>query len=271
MSEQKSKPILNFYVDDSGTRHPDHKEPTSSHGDWFGLGGVLINQEDVDKARELHKAFCSRWELQTPLHSVKIRHRSDSFAWLEGASSERRESFYSELNALLLSLPILGMACVIDRPGYRNRYLEKYGRQRWQLCKTAFSVICERVAKHAVQCDRRVRIYVEESDKSSDAKIREYFRDLRENGMPFSDKTSAKYGPLDAGELKYRLLDLKFKRKTSPMMQVADLFLYPICRSAYDPDYRPILEMQRKSKLIDNLFDDPEARRLLGIKFSCFD
>jgi hypothetical protein len=40
--------ILNFYLDDSGTRHPDHKQgKRAAHGyEWFALGGILVKEED---------------------------------------------------------------------------------------------------------------------------------------------------------------------------------------------------------------------------------
>jgi hypothetical protein len=40
--------VIHFYMDDSGTRHPDHdpgRRPAHGH-DWFGLGGVLIEQKN---------------------------------------------------------------------------------------------------------------------------------------------------------------------------------------------------------------------------------
>jgi hypothetical protein len=50
---------------------------------------------------------------------------------------------------LMSASPFLGFACVIDRPGYNARYREKYGREQWSLCKTAFSELVERAAKYA--------------------------------------------------------------------------------------------------------------------------
>ena len=70
-----------------------------------------------------------------------------------------------------MNIPVFGHACVIDRPGYNHRYREKYGRQTWMLCQTAFAVVCERAAKQAIREGRKLRVYVEEGDKSADHRI----------------------------------------------------------------------------------------------------
>lgn len=270
MIDSTSRSLFNLYVDDSGTRHPDRVLVEAHKGDWFALGGVLLKADDEVEARQLHQAFCARWAITVPLHSVKIRHRNAEFAWLKSAPSERVQEFYKDLTDTLLAMPVLGHACVIDRPGYRARYFERYGRQRWDLCKTAFSVLCERVAKFAALHDRRVSIFVEESDPRSDRLIRTYFKKLRTEGMPFDKMNSSQYQPLAVSELAHRLLDLKFKRKSSPLMQIADLYLYPICRERCDPHYFPARELRNCRKLIDQSLG-PEKISHLGIKYSCFD
>src|SRR5690242_943992 len=92
--------ILQFYMDDSGTRRPDH-EPgkRAKHGrDWFALGGILVHEEDEEETRALHAAFCSEWGITYPLHSVEIRGRTGNFHWLaelaEGKLAEFHEALY---------------------------------------------------------------------------------------------------------------------------------------------------------------------------------
>ena len=47
--------IVQFYIDDSGTRRPARPGTCAKHGhDWFALGGVMINEEDEDHVRTLH-------------------------------------------------------------------------------------------------------------------------------------------------------------------------------------------------------------------------
>jgi hypothetical protein len=171
---------------------------------------------------------------------------------------------------MLFSVPVIGHACVVDRPGYNHRYREKYGRQTWMLCRTGFAVICERAAKHARKNGCRLRVYVEEGDKSADGKIRDYYKSLRTDGMPFAVDRSAQYAPLSAAELAHTLYDLDFKAKTSPLAQIADLYAYPIARGGYDPDYFPYTHLRARNKLIDSLLTAEEVPHL-GIKYSCFD
>ena len=88
--------------------------------------------------------------------------------------------------------------------------------------------------------------------------------------MPFDKGNSGKYEPLSAVEMKYRLLDLSFKKKSSAMIQIADLFLYPICKGKYQPAYRPLIAMMERKKLIDCELKS-ELLPQLGVKYSCFD
>jgi hypothetical protein len=267
-------PALSLYVDDSGTRHPDHKAAGGFEGfDWFGLGGFLVNEEDEDPIRSRYDAFRAEWAgrvaIEVPLHSHKIRQGIGAFGWLR---SEPREAsrFLGGLAALIEDIPIRCTACVIDRPGHRARYSATYGpEQRWSLCRTAFSVLLERASKVAAKEGRRLRVYVEESDKKTDANMRRYYDELRANGQPFNAATMARYEPLDAEAFRATLYDLKFKRKTSALMQLADLSLYPVCRAGYDARGRDYQMLARK-KLID-CFLAPEETERVGIKYSCFE
>jgi hypothetical protein len=59
------------------------------------------------------------------------------------------------------------------------------------------------------------------------------------------------------------------RTKETPMMQIADLFLYPMAKGGYDPSYRPYAKLLENKKLIDGLLK-PKDRAQLGIKYSCF-
>jgi hypothetical protein len=65
--------VVNFYMDDSGTRHPDHDPgKRAAHAyDWFALGGVLVKGSDEPLAREMHNDFCRKWGITCPIHSVE--------------------------------------------------------------------------------------------------------------------------------------------------------------------------------------------------------
>jgi hypothetical protein len=260
-----------LYLDDSGTRNPDRRVAKElTYRDWFTLGGVLTKEEDEGVIRTAHSNFCERWGITYPLHSYDIRAEKENFTWLAALEGREHTRFMRELSEMLLSIPVIGHACVVDRPGYNHRYRETYGRQTWMLCRTAFAVICERAAKHARKNGCRLRVYVEEGDKSADDYIRDYYSSLRSDGMPFAVDPSAKYAPLGAAELAHTLYDLDFKAKSSPMAQIADLYTYPIARGGYDPEYFPYVQLRQRNKLIDSLLTEEEVPHL-GIKYSCFD
>lgn len=263
---------MHFYMDDSGTRHPDRKPGrTAAHGyDWFALGGVLIKQEDEKTARAAHAKFCSRWKFTKPLHSAEIRSKSGAFAWLGNLANEEHKQFLEELYQLMAGMPVIGHACVIDRPGYNERYTKKYGRKRWLLCKTTFSASVERAAKIARGQGYKLRVFVERSDPKTDRHVKQYYEDLGKDGMPFNPKTSGKYAPLKAAELAETLYEFRIKNKSSPLMQMADLYLWPMCMGGYNPQNRPYARLIEDRKLIDCTLE-PEQVPALGIKYSCWE
>lgn len=176
--------VLNFYVDDSGTRHPDHQlDLKSGRDDWFALGGVLVRGEDELPCRELHRKLCERWGIVSPLHSEEIRHFKKNFRWLRD-EPEKRGGFFRELETMLLELPVIGHACVIDRPGYHLRYHARYGPQKWSLCRTSFAIAVERASKYARAEGRKLNVFVEKSDRKTDARILTYFEELKGKGHP---------------------------------------------------------------------------------------
>jgi hypothetical protein len=264
-------PTLNFYMDDSGTRAPNHQASQISiaRPDFFAMGGILIADEDEAAARALHESFCFRWGIEYPLHSVEIRHSSQNFKWLQRGTHDY-QAFMWDLTRMLSEMRIVGLACVIDRPGYEARYRQRHGRRQWHLCKTAFTIAVERAAKHALSHGRRLRVLPERCGDSEDGRIREYFHEMRLKGAPFDPKSSAAYSPLTPSELAATLYELRFKSKSSPMAQVADLLLWPMAIAGYDADYRPYAELERAGKFIEcQLPERLWAER--ASKYSCFE
>ncbi|MGH9906054.1 MAG: DUF3800 domain-containing protein [Pyrinomonadaceae bacterium] len=261
--------VLNFYLDDSGTRHPDHK-PVRQGRDWFALGGILLWEGDEDELRRKHTEFCGRWRIASPLHSSEIRCGSKRFRWLAELSEAERETFFTSLSDFLLSLPAVGLACVIDRPGYNHRYLLKYGRRRWFLCKTAFAIAVERATKFAIRHGGKLRVLPERCSKRDDAKLKEYYLALLNGGHPFDKAVSGKYGPVTAADYRNTLHEFRLKHKTSAPMQVADPYLWPMCMGGYHSGNRSYRLLADAGKLIDCQCSKEETESL-GIKYSCFD
>ncbi len=263
--------VLNLYVDDSGSRKPDRQTDSHASRNWFGLGGLLVRDDDEQTERARHEALIAKWpEIQgIPLHSVDIRNKARGFSWLRD-NAERANAFYESLTEFICGSSIVCIAAVIDRDGYRARYEPKYEPgARWLLCKTAFTILLERAAKYALSERCRLRVLVERSDKKTDRRMLSYYEDLRAKGMPFDPKSMAGYAPLDATTLGGVLYEFRKKEKTSPLMQVADLCLYPICRARYEP-YQPFTQLLRHGRLIDTRLKREEVASR-GIKYSCFE
>ncbi|MFZ1180541.1 MAG: DUF3800 domain-containing protein [Herbaspirillum sp.] len=265
-------PEYHFYMDDSGSRDPDRNRAKNATGpDCFALGGLLINSADKETAKAVITDFRNRWaEMEgAPLHSYDIRNKSDGLHWLSKLSSDRNMEFIDDLTVLIAHLPIHVLACVIDRPGYNRRYMKTYGERRWKLCRTAFNIAVERAAKVAIHDQMRLRVYVERSDKTTETQFKDYFDELRNQGLPFDVDTSEKYRPLAARQLHVSLFEFRVKTKESLLMQLADLVLWPVCQGGYDKNHRAYQELVKAGKLLD--VRCTEENGLLGIKYSCFD
>jgi len=263
--------VLNFYVDDSGTRHPDRPGTSgSATRDWFALGGVLIREDDEAECRRRYHQFRDQWEIDYPLHSADIRHCAAKFRWMATANAEEQQKFMQDITAFLIGIPAIGLACVIDRPGYNKRYTEKYGRDKWLLCKTAFCIAVERAAKYALSVGHKLKVYVERCNPTDDRKIDEYYNLMKASGPPFDSKNSQRYGPLSVEQLKAVLYDFKLKYKTSPGIQIADLYLWPMCMGGYHKSNKPYVALKEAGKLMDVVCGEEKIAEV-GIKYSCFD
>ena len=230
----------------------------------------MLRDRDVGMLKDRYAEFCAKWSISYPLHSSEIRSRSANFRWLRQCSDARCAEFFEDVAKLVTSAELTATACVIDRPGYNHRYREKYGRARWLLCKTAFTVVVERSAKFARDAGCRLRIYVEKSDRTTDRTLHGYYDQLRASGHPFDGASASKYGPLTPSELRETLYEFRTKDKSSPLMQIADVLLWPMCIGGYDPNNRSYVALKAAGTLIDcKLAPDEVPHR--GIKYSCWD
>lgn len=263
---------FHLYFDDSGSRRPDHKpHPVRADGmDYFALGGILIAQDDIGSLIAAHNAFTGRWNITYPLHSTQIRGHRGPFAWL-GKDAGRDEAFRAELEAFLTALPVTGIACAIHRPGYVARYAARYQGQPWLMCKTAFAILIERSAKYAERHDGELEVFFEQSGRHEDRDIKAYGRALKRDGMPFDPGTSGGYGALQAADFRRLVLgEPRERTKKTPMIQIADLMLYPMVKGGYDRSYAPYQTLLQAGRLVDTALA-PADWATLGIKYSCFD
>nr|WP_245435651.1 DUF3800 domain-containing protein [Microvirga calopogonii] len=260
-------------MDETGSRHPDRKPPQAGHGyDWFAIGGILINAEEEEAAKQLYADFLKRWpQVQHPLHLTDIRAEKKGFAWLGRLSDEERSRFLLDLRTFLGNVPVAGTACVIDRPGYYERgYAKRYGDEKWKLCRSAFDIVVERAAKYAKLNGRRLKVFYERADPVTDAQIEGYFQNLKTNGLGFDTGTSAKYAPFSAADFGETLVGIEGKDKRNKMMQVADSYVYSIARGSYDRKFDFFRRIFEKGRLVTTQVDIALAPTL-GIKRYCFD
>lgn len=235
------------------------------------MGGVLVVDDDPeDVVRARYDALRAKWKIECELHSSEIRMKAQRFRWLRGRPAEEQNEFLADIGSLVTSPELTAIACVIDRPGYDARYREKYGHERWLLCKTAFTVVVERAVKFARSHNAKLRVLVERSDKVVDDMLRGYYEDLRTNGHPFDASNASKYAPLSVEQFRETLYEFRVKWKSSPLTQIADLVLWPMCIGGYDKANIAYSMLKRTGTLIDCKLpktDVPER----GIKYSCWE
>ena len=184
---------------------------------------------------------------------------------------ERTVEFLPELEEFLASLPVMGIATIIHRPGYMARCSERYGGRPWRMDKTAFSILIERAAKYARSKGRRLRVFFERSGRQEDRDTVAFMKKLKAEGMPFDGDNATAYDDLKSGEFKKLVLgEPRGRAKNTPMLQIADLYLYPMAKAGYEASYKPYIALMRAGRLIDSALP-LEDRPLLGIKYSCFD
>jgi len=260
-----------LYFDDTGSRDlgkAAHSKERRDGMDCFGLGGILIAEEQVKPLLNDYYAFCDKHGIAYPLHSWAIRGGRDKYGWLK--TPDKAHSFLSDLDAFITSLPIIAVACVVHRPGYVARYREEYQENLWLMCRTACCILVERSAKFARSHSRRLEIFFEESGRKEDRDIQRYIKELKEDGLPFADHRSGSYDPLRAEDFQ-SILWGKPKRKTknTPMLQIADLVLYPMAKAGYQDDYLSYRRLREAGKLIECHLKEQEIPQR-GTKYSCF-
>jgi hypothetical protein len=267
-------PLYNLYIDDTGSRHLDRLAATANqHPKWFALGGVLVRSEDEETCKIAYDALYSAWpQMRGPLHISDMQAKRQHFSWLEKLSPPERSRFWNEYEAFLIALPVLGTACVINRPGYLARgYGSRVGDAKWNLCRTAFNIVVERSAKLALSEGRRLRVLYEGSNRDADQQVRGYFALLQaQMGLGFDGARAAKYDPMDAAALARTLVELERKDKRSKLMQIADTFVYAISRGRYEPAFRLHRCLAEAGKLVTDHVG-PERADILGVKYYCFD
>ena len=159
---------------------------------------------------------------------------------------------------------------MVDKPGYMTRYAKSY-EQPWLLCKTAYAILIERAVKYAQKKGDILKIYFEEAGKSEDHDLLAYDKALRREGMPFDHARSAHYSGLKPTDFQSVISgDPNRVTKAVPMIQIADMMLYPMVKGGYHPSYAPYSKLLASKRIIDALLPVAEVASC-GVKYSCFD
>lgn len=257
-----------LFIDESGSPKPNRKDQAR----YFALGGVLLEREDETLVASEISAFKQRWSIDesSALHGNEIRSKKKNFAWLGKCSLLEQKQFMLDLSSTITRLPIVVHACVVSRTGYLDRYLDRYGADTWEMMKSAFTILVERSAKYARKHDGSIMIYYEEAGKKEDKLIRHYFHELRSSGHPFDATNASQYAPLSGEELSKRLRGIEGKQKSNPILQVADLCLYPVTKGKDNPSDRAYQALISSRILVDTQIEADELVTM-GIKYYCFD
>lgn len=257
-----------LFIDESGSPKPNRKDQAK----YFALGGVFLERVDEALVAAELSAFKRRWDIDdnVALHGNEIRARKKHFAWLGKLPEAQQERFMVDLSSTITALPIIVHACVVCRTGYLDRYLDQYGTDTWEMMKSAFTILTERSAKYAGKNNGSIMIYYEEAGKKEDQLIEQYFHELRSGGHPFDPINASQYSPLSGEELSKCLRGIEGKKKNNPILQVADLCLYPTARGRRNPKDRAYESLRSSKILVDTQLEAGELNSL-GIKYYCFD
>ena len=260
---------LIFFMDDFGTRticKAADTPPMRANEFSFGLGGLLVDAIHVAEISASVRNFCARWEVPE-LHGNKIRAGKGKFSFVK-SDEKKKERFLNELETLMLDRRIIPHACVICRPGYRDRYVEKHpNATRWEMSRTAFDISVERAAKLAREKGCILDIVYERTGKKEDRLIEQYFEDLSGVGMGFDSSNSKKYAPLQRSELTETLNKIRPDGKSNSMLQLADLVLHPLCHITSGRPNRAHEAMHANKMIIDYHSEDMH----IAVKYSCYD
>ncbi len=110
----------------------------------------------------------------------------------------------------------------------------------------------------------------ERSCRADEQRLKAYYQTLLTTGAPFETGSSSPYAPLTGAEFAQTLHEIRFKSKSSPMAQVADIFLWPLVLAAYGDDNRASVTLREAGRFIESRLM-PDEIAVYGSKRSCFE
>ena len=225
---------LNLYFDRfPGSRHPDKKADKNRRGAGLVRSRWISNPTGRWTSGQITSpSYCGQMarEGSVPYDGYALKQKGFFLVGALGQTKSKTD-FGSDYKGMLARVPVIGIACVIDRPGYVARgYLEKYP-DKWLLCRSAFDILIERSAKFAKMKIENYEV-IHEGDVGTNEVMKSYFRNIKQNGMAFDGTRSSRYKPLPKEEFGSILTTIEYKTKESPLMQIADSYVYAMARAA---------------------------------------
>lgn len=263
---------FDLYIDESGSQKPSPEDGTP----FFAMGGVLLERKNEDIIKNSLVAFKECWyprlkisDISVPLHYTEIRAKKKKFRELENFSKEDFQSFYQSLNQMAINSPILIHACVISRSGYLKRFEPVHGTNTWEMMRSSFYILIERTVKYVKHQGGQMKVYFEEIGKKENKKIKEYYEELKTNGVPFSPSSSSQYNPLLAQDFSNILAGIEYKQKSNLILQLADFCLHPIADVKKHPTNRAYQAFKDGNIIVDNQLSASLISEM-GIKYYCY-
>ncbi len=209
------------FVDESGDHGLKTIDPTFP---VFALCFCVIKKRDyIDKIVPAFQKFkFDYWGHDAViLHSHEIRKSKGQFTLLM-SDSNLRERFYSELNAIMSSIPVRVIASVIDKQSLRKRYSKPFNPY-----EIALLFCLERIRGLMLsegQEGKKVPILFEGRGRVEDKELELQFRRICDNkinwGYKKPDFSTINFDPTFCS-----------KAINSTGLQIADLFAHPIARN----------------------------------------
>jgi hypothetical protein len=256
-----------LYLDDVGSGTSGERDTFA----YFGLGGIIVQRARETEIRTAMREFKRVWGIarEVPFHGAEIRSKKERYAWLGLLPKEKLIEFKTGIMELVASLPVVVHACIVDRAGYFKRYHARYGRNTWNMRKSAAVMVVERSAKFIRSIGgTTLSIYFEKCGGSEDAVFKRAYAELLKTGHPFDQANAAKYAPLAETELSSLLAPQPFPlTKENELVQIADLALFPVATSRNGSQNAAFDRFLSEKRLVDSLVSDETMK----VKYFCFD
>lgn len=117
---------------------------------------------------------------------------------------------------------------------------------------------------------RKLKVWLEEHGKAEGRARLEHSADLKRDAMPFDQRPSGRYHPPGSDGFAEVLISCTRQQKSSPMIQIAGLMLFPVCRGCHDREHRAYQTPARARPLIAHPLR-PDGEDIRGIRYSCLD